>query len=290
MLTFTQLEPNQITVSPNSVSPNSVRQAASAAATECKLQSCILCDVQRGVADSFTRMTGLSPMLSLSNLSPNLAVMMDSFPIGDGGGHLLIVPKTHYSSLAEFPDSENLAFVVQTTARILQEMFPDHWLFTFEHGPGAIDEQRVKCGGCHVDHAHGHIVLLKRSTHFDDIRDLTEETLSGLDWDVAAVTTESATPFMELSAQVGSLPYLQIGMLDAERSQAVTYRQTDSEKTIPSQLLRRLVATAVGTPEPMAWNWKIAQKQNATKRLNQYRDQGVSFKTAVEQHLTQNKI
>ena len=69
----------------------------------CRIQSCVLCDVQRGGHDNFTSMSGESPELSLSNLSPELTVMMDSFPIGELGGHLLIVPRKHCASLAQYP-------------------------------------------------------------------------------------------------------------------------------------------------------------------------------------------
>ena len=256
----------------------------------CRIQSCVLCDVQRGGHDNFTSMSGESPELSLSNLSPELTVMMDSFPIGELGGHLLIVPRKHFASLAQYPDKKDLASVVDQTTRTLQEVFPDYWQFTFEHGPGEIDLQQVKCGGCHVDHAHGHIVLVDRSVSFEDIRDLVELTLEDLGWDLDEATLESAQPFVDMADFAGRLPYLQIGRIDDGQREAVTFRQTQADKAIPSQLLRKLVSKASGRPSTLAWNWKIALKQNIQQRLDRYRDEGVWFKTKVEQHIAASNL
>jgi hypothetical protein len=80
---------------------------------------------------------------------------------------------------------------------------------------------------------------------------------------------------------VGRHPYLHIGRFAGEQSAAVTYRQRSASESVPSQLLRRLVATAAGHPEPPYWNWKVALAAKLDERIAQYRRDALGFQAAV---------
>jgi diadenosine tetraphosphate (Ap4A) HIT family hydrolase len=250
----------------------------------CQLATCRFCGLKNGANDLFMELHGEAPHLAIPGIPGSMMVMLCAFPLGHRGGHLLITPKEHHPSLAQCPGQEALRQTAQTVAETLREMFPNHWLFAFEHGAGSIQDRPVKCGGCHVDHAHGHVLVLDRSIRFDEIRELTEATLDGLGWDVPSQAHATARPWNELAAVCGEYPYLQIGSLWPVR-RSVIYQQISENQSIPSQLLRRLVATAAGRPNPSYWNWKIALQHNLRPRLEQYRDAALGFKRAVEEFI-----
>jgi len=251
----------------------------------CKLDSCRFCGLNRGQGDLFVDMYNSQPELDIPGVPANLAVLMDSFPIAHGGAHLLITPRRHYPSLAQYLDQAQLRRAVDVTADILSGMFPDHWLFVFEHGPGAIDNRRVKCGGCHVDHAHGHVLVLDPEVDFDEIRDLTEQALADLGWDLALQGQQGETPFVDLADFTGAYPYLHLGRIRGQERTSFTYKQVTEEQKIPSQLLRRLVSVAAGKGQPLHWNWKIALEHKMHERLNQYKQDALGFKRALRDFL-----
>jgi len=254
----------------------------------CSAVACRFCGLRRGEKDLFMELHGDVPHLPIPGVPDSLMVMLCAFPLGHRGGHLLIAPKQHYPSLARFTRQEELRRVTENVADLLQRMFPAHWLFAFEHGPGELANRPVKCGGCHVDHAHGHVLVLDPAIRFDDIRELTEEVLEGLGWDLAAQTHEGETPFVDIAAFCGERPYLHIGRL-GPAGKAVTYRQDAEDQSIPSQLLRRLVAAAAGRPSPSYWNWKIALQHNLRTRLNQYAQAALGFKRIVREFVASTK-
>lgn len=242
----------------------------------CKLTDCSFCRLARGGQDEFTERTGHSPILNNGVGRSELMVMMDSFPIGEHGGHVLIVPRRHMASLAQFQNQDMLQATLQETAELIQRLFPDHWLFTFEHGPGELAGNRVKCGGCHVDHAHGHILVLPRSISFEEIQEQVEDVLENLEWDLATQTDFPEQPMVGIAEFVQDKPYLQIGRW-GDVTEAITYRQESGNQSIPSQLLRRIVSTVAGKSAPIHWNWKIALQQNLTERLDQYEQEALEF-------------
>ena len=251
----------------------------------CSLEECRFCGLQQGRDDLFAELHGETPRLAVPGTPDSLMAMLCAFPIGHSGGHLLIAPRRHYPSLAQFPWTDDLRTLVEAVTQILQQMFPQHWLFVFEHGPGAIENRPVKCGGCHVDHAHGHVLVLDTEVEFDEIRLLTEDTLAALGWNLGLQTRGSKAPFLDIKRFTGNHPYLHIGMLGPERT-ALTYKQESESQSIPSQLLRKLVATAAGKPQPSYWNWKIALQRNLQSRLQQYTDAALGFKRALEGYLS----
>lgn len=242
----------------------------------CRLGTCSFCRVARGGADEYAERIGRTPALDVRAGADQLLVMMDSFPIGHAGGHVLIVPRPHLISLAQFEDEATLAATIEETAAVMEAMFPDHWLLAFEHGPGELAGQRVKCGGCHVDHAHGHILVLPRTVDFLEVQEQVESALNQLNWQLDAQTHASSRPFLELGSITNGRPYLHLGTLGAE-SRALTYVHAENQAAVPSQLLRRIVSKVTGRSAPIHWNWKIALQQNHQARLEQYRCEATEF-------------
>lgn len=251
----------------------------------CSLADCRFCGLEEGRRDLFWDLHGESPSLDLPGIPGSMMVLLCAFPIGHWGGHLLITPRRHYPSLAQFPRREDLRATVQATSQTVRRMFPGHWLLAFEHGPGAIDHRPVKCGGCHVDHAHGHVLVLDPTVDFEEVRQLTEATLRELGWDLRRQTSISTDPFLDIGQFTGEHPYLHLGML-APRPVAFTYKQCSLSQSIPSQLLRRIVGEAAGRPQPSSWNWKIALEHGLHSRLRQYGDAALGFKRMVSQFLS----
>jgi hypothetical protein len=262
-----------------------VAQPVSQATEEaCRLDSCRFCGLRNGEDDLFVELHGERPTLPIPGVADSFLSMLCAFPLGHMGGHLLLAPKAHYTSLARLSPEDELRSTVDAVEKTLLGMFPNHWLFTFEHGPGALENRPIKCGGCHVDHAHGHVLVLDRSVAFEEIRALTEETLENLDWDLAVQSRESDRPFADLGSFCGDHPYLHIGALGAD-GVAFTYKQVSEGQSIPSQLLRKLVATAQGKPNPSHWNWKIALQHNLRDRLDRYGRDALGFKQALREFL-----
>ena len=242
----------------------------------CRINDCPFCRLARGGKDWFAEQYGESPQVD-DNTTEILAIV-DSFPMGREGGHLLLAPRQHVTALAQVGDSAELARMTKRVEGHLSRLYPDYRLLTFEHGAGAIAGDAIRCGGCHVDHAHGHIVLVPRDVEFDAIRQEVETVLAGLGWDLAVQSRATERPFVGMRSWVQDRPYLQIGELSNGTSQAITYRQDNSEASIPSQLLRKIIAQQLGKPQPSWWNWKIAVRRNLIDRLQTYEHEAVSFK------------
>ncbi len=268
----------QTVVHPPSVLP--VRFDPPHEETTCSADACSFCELSKGRDDLFVQLHGEPPHLAVPGVPDSLMAMLCAFPLGHQGGHLLLVPKGHYPSLARMRQQDDLALLRRSVTALLEAMFPQHWLFAFEHGTGALADRPIRCGGCHVDHAHGHVLVLDRAVRFDDLRAMTEEVLQGLGWDLPMQTHEGGDPFIHIGRFCGESPYLHIARL-GKGQQALTYRQATPQQSIPSQLLRRLVATASGRPSPSYWNWKIALEHNLQRRLEQYGQAARSFKRAV---------
>jgi len=250
----------------------------------CPTPACRFCGLGIGDDDLFMELHGEVPFLPIPRVPASLMTMLCAFPLGHHGGHVLLAPRRHYLSLARFPRQDELAEAMSAVAGVLEAMFPMHWLFAFEHGPGELEHRPVKCGGCHVDHAHGHVLVLDSSIAFDDVRALAEETLEGLGWDLASQAHEQEAGLVNIGDRSGEQPYLHIARL-GRHGEARTYRQEVAGQSIPSQLLRRLVATAAGRATPTYWNWKIALQHNLRGRLDEYKRAALGFKRELRAFL-----
>jgi hypothetical protein len=233
-----------------------------------------------GAADRFEALYGEPPDVAIPGLPGGLRVVLDAFPLGHRGAHLLLTPRTHYPSLARFEARRELAAGVEATLAALRRTAPGHWVFVFEHGTGDLDGRAVKCGGCHVDHAHGHLLVLDEEVEFGTIRDLTEAALLDLGWDLAEQAREADDVFTGLNDFAGMNPYLHVGAVTDRGRVAVTYKQVAGCEGIPSQLLRKLIATAAGRGQPTYWNWKVVLEHRLEGRLQEFKDLVRAFREA----------
>jgi ATP adenylyltransferase len=147
-------------------------------------------------------------------------------------GWLLVMPKVHALSLAEFgrSDMAGLEKEIGEIAATWSEIFgPLTW---FEHGPCAPGSTV----GCSVDHAHMHLVPLAGFDLLNATKtwmpEIEFERVDGLAAAVAAIDSD--------------IPYLHLRTEDRKIWLARSHG-------IPSQAFRRVIATAQGRPEEFDW-------------------------------------
>ncbi len=149
-------------------------------------------------------------------------------------GHLLVVPKAHFTALADMPDRLLQEFddLVIQSRTILKMQY--NRSVAFEHGV-----RTDAGGGCGICHAHLHIVPLKEST--DPINRLKAIHK----W----VAVES---MLEIKTK-GSLakPYLYY-----EDAQLARYMF--EVEYLPSQYIRRVLADELGKRD---WDWREAGRE-----------------------------
>ncbi len=225
---------------------------------------CEFCNLplQNGSAP-FIEMHGCSDILAIPGLPESFNAVQDIVPVAEEGGHILLMPKKvgrgHYVSLALVENQEELQVARNTVVDSLRGAGYTNPIFTFEHGPGVIDGEEVACGGCHMDHAHGHMLLLPHGTTLEQIKAHMEALLAENGWenpDEMALPSEQL--FTGIYDQTGAYPYLQIGMIDDQgETRAYTYPQMNRSWNVESQLLRRVVAEAVyGQYDVSYWHWR----------------------------------
>jgi len=147
-------------------------------------------------------------------------------------GHVLICPRRHVNRLASLQEEEAEALAVMKV-RVCEVLFETygHRPQFFEHGASA-DGQNVPCT---VSHAHLHAV---------PVPSIWDDLPQSLRWETVEPTLAS------ISVQAGNGEYLyyedQTGRAVIANSQNVP---------IESQLLRRVIAKAVGNSAE--WNWRL---------------------------------
>jgi diadenosine tetraphosphate (Ap4A) HIT family hydrolase len=153
-------------------------------------------------------------------------------------GHTLICPAEHYRSSLACPRElrEEISELTRLVRGRLESatQLPTH---VFEHG-SPHDGSRIACS---IEHAHVHVLPA-------DI-DVRERVATLAEWIAVKDGLES------LRAAVGNAEYLFYEAPTGERAIATT------TTGLPSQLLRRVFAEALGLEE---WNWRI---QPAVERM-----------------------
>jgi hypothetical protein len=114
---------------------------------------------------------------------------------------------------------------------------------------------------------------------------MTESALEGLGWVLDTQRSEGSEAFVDIGRFTGVNPYLHLGLITDDGAQTFTFKQVASERSIPSQLLRKLAAAADGHPEPTYWNWKIALQQNLADRIEWFGNAVRTFKQDLRLHL-----
>lgn len=239
---------------------------------------CPFCDPSR---DGFFARHGHGPELPFPGIPTGFRVLQDLFPINDA--HVFLVPRQHDVALAQC-DPNTLARAVTATYETLRYLFPERWLLGFEHGTGLINHEVVQSGGCHVDHAHGHLIALEpASTSLDEVLELTESMLERLGWEVHRQRTVGSGLFAGLQRAAGS-PYLHIGGWRSGEVRACTYTQSAACQSVPSQLMRRVISECAGRPHAANWNWKLALESNDLGALSRFHDHAASLRARFSAH------
>lgn len=254
----------------------------------CKEAGCRFCKIDEAAASGFPTLRGRSEVVQVPHVSRRFVVFQDAFPLGTQGVHLLISPRDHYRSLAQVPYREQLRATVNSTISLLEEMFPGRTLFVFEHGTGSLYEGEFKRGGNSVDHAHGHVVVLDRGIEFQQIRHLTEQEFRQMGWNLDAQSARTRDVFRGPADFTGGCPYIHIGGISSGQRVSYTYKQISVAQNIPSQLLRRLVATACGQESPSYWDWKVIVRNRIQARLDEFANLIDVFRCHLHDHLVAN--
>lgn len=185
----------------------------------------------------------ISQMLGGSTYVRRVAMESDHFAVipSLGGlvpGHCLLCPKEHFRSLASLPsryDTDYRELKVRLI-QVLETLF-SRPVVCFEHG-SSTDKRRVLCS---VEHAHLHL--------------LPFDTAMSRPLDAQLLWEAVGPRLTDLQAAVGSKEYLYwefpgAGGLISKRTQGFR-----------SQLLRQVVANAIGCPGE--WNWRKTPKPRA---------------------------
>ncbi len=149
-------------------------------------------------------------------------------------GHVLIVPKVHYCSLADMPKDR-----IQELDRVHNEVISAirstyGTCVSFEHGV-----RKVGSGGCGIDHAHMHVIPV-----------VVDRVLAVL---------RSTFPEIALKS------FQEIGTLVPSNSSYLFFESSLQEKYvfpveyIPSQYMRRLIAEEIGEDN---WDWRKARYES----------------------------
>jgi diadenosine tetraphosphate (Ap4A) HIT family hydrolase len=156
-------------------------------------------------------------------------------------GWLLIVPRQHTLALAEMSGAklDELAALRSHVGAGLGDLGP---IVSFEHGPHA-QGQEVGCG---VDHAHLHVVPTDA-----EILAGTKKLFAPLTWQAVDSVAEGRNA------------------LDSDESYLYAQDQDGREwlashTEIPSQLVRRVIASHLGRPED--YNWRTHPEAANIKR------------------------
>jgi diadenosine tetraphosphate (Ap4A) HIT family hydrolase len=147
-------------------------------------------------------------------------------------GHVLMCPVRHLRRFADLPIDlvEQFPAYVEDVIAVLESVYSCP-VTRFEHGTSG-DGSRIPCT---VEHAHVHLLPLPAGAS-PILPDLGWATVPG--------------GLRELRDYVGPYEYLTWEHPDGHR----LVLRGDDAGAIPSQLLRRVVADAVGLPE---WNWRV---------------------------------
>jgi hypothetical protein len=241
---------------------NNPAVATTAACEFCQMPS------QMGT-ETFKTLFQENQILNIPDFSTSFFIAQDVASLGVHGGHVLFIPHRHIRSLAAFPNTPQANRAAKDLTALLQCLYPAHPIFFFEHGAGLINGQTVACGGCHIDHAHAHFVILPTGAKFINIQNAAIKELHRTGWHNITPLSVPASAFFNLVPFVHAFPYLYAGMIVGDRHTAVIIPQQKKEEPVESQLYRRMLSTVIyNHPDATYWNWKdIVLGYTTTERL-----------------------
>lgn len=221
-------------------------------------------------------------VLNIPNVPANFTVLQDVVPLAENGGHLLLMPNHHFISLATVNDKKGLINTTDIIIKNLHKYFPNNPIFIFEHGAGFIEKKPIACGGCHINHAHGHIVVLPKGSKLEIIKNKMEEELIRSGWrNPRTQAIQSSRIFYHLDKFTGLNPYLHIGIVTKDgQITSFTYPQKVKSFNIPSQLIRAVISSIIyGQADSTHWHWRdILIGLTSLKRIKQIKTDVVKFR------------
>ena len=196
------------------------------------------------------------------------------------GVHLIIFSQDDVVSMARLNKSK-LSEVVRSIDILSRkiELQYEGEVVIFEHGAGDVDECAVGCGGCHVDHAHFHLLLLPPGITLTDLKTVTTSYLERIKWFSQNSSEENIRNSSKLCEFVGKMPYLLIGRGGNQDMELVVYRQDSLSVELESQLMRKIIATLSGHSENSWWHWRdIVDMNIVPKRASELSGQITQLK------------
>lgn len=149
-------------------------------------------------------------------------------------GHIMLVPRNHYYSTLSCTSAmlQECSELLNRCGSVLRSIYRQG-VIVFEHGATATESR--KCGAC-IEHAHLHVVPGPSSF-------VAAARSKFRDW-------QSGSSILELPDLVENSPYMLVGSC-TRRPRFWVRRCSD---TVPSQLLRRVLARELGNPTE--WDWR----------------------------------
>jgi diadenosine tetraphosphate (Ap4A) HIT family hydrolase len=210
---------------------------------------CVLC---HGISTDFSSMNKTYPDLTDSPVlfkTDNYIVIPDKYPLREG--HILVVPKKHVNSFAEFDNKESseIGFIYDK----LQQITNADSFLIFEHGTSKLEQVITDPKIKSIFHAHLQFIPNLRCTYEDleaffGVKGV--RLLDGLD--TPRSLKEYKQDYVSNSEIVNSIAsYLYMKTSDNNQFFFPEYLITPK---LPSQFLREALSEISDTPE---WDWKL---------------------------------
>jgi len=199
--------------------------------------SCLFCDIVEGTAAS------VLPENRILATSESFVVKPGLGPIAPG--YVLVCSRRHVASMSLLNDAElrELDVVVRVMSFRLVAMYGER-IVRFEHGTCS----DTHAGSC-IDHAHLHLMPVPVAIGIDLALDEPHRRVRS---------------FGGLQARIGNG-----GSYLAFADNADDYRVYEVSHSLPSQFVRRKVASALGDPD--VWDWAVFPfRDRVTQFVNEY--------------------
>jgi len=226
---------------------------------EINLEDCAffgLSEIERtGTQEFFQVYPALREKGQIIKASDNFVLIPDIAPVTKD--YLLLVPKNHFPSFSSIPPSlrEEAIQMISDVINRMKEFHPHSEIIAFEHGVGTIEGEIIRCGGCgRTDHAHLHMLPVNNSENNSTGNKIAE--IISQNFKLVAKKVPPL-PALNFNSATGRLPYLYLWSNRIHSS--LVFIQDSVEVSIPSQLIRRLLATeilGVREEEQDRWDWR----------------------------------
>jgi hypothetical protein len=243
---------------------------------------CEFCQVpMKGTTDLYYAVHKRSQLLVVPQLPQNFFIMHHIAPLGVDGWHVMVLPKSHFRSMASMDDITEGKKAVDIVLQKFQERFSNSYrIFVFEHGAGAISGVEYDCGISAIDHGHFHVLALPLDASIETIRQAAVSRLIIRNWrkEIQDIQPEKKI-FPQLPPELKGHPYLYCGMLTEQSVTSYLFPQLFAQEESESQLFSHIVGEIVygcDHKDHFYWNWRD---------LTFYMQNGISPKGPIAQRV-----